>query len=184
MAPEATVAQKMKFFMIRSPQCSGMRPFAFPPVRQRAVDYAMRKILLRTIAGLASLASSAWGAFAWARGDAGQPHSPLFLFACLFPVLSIVAFTVFLRWPLPGLAFAWLLMSAGFGTTFLLNLVKCAGGACTQPNAVKVAGETLMSAPHLWLLAVAAICLLLHYTSPASQGAPNFPTPPDRQSPE
>jgi len=71
-------------------------------------------------------------------------------------------------------------MSAGFGTAFLLNLTKCAGAACTPPNAVKVAAETLMSAPHLWLLAAAAICLLFHYTSPASQGTLTLPTAPDR----
>ncbi len=137
----------------------------------------MRKILLLTVAGLASLASSAWGLLAWWRSGVASSHSILFI----FPALTIATFALYLRSPLIGLIAAWLLLTGGYIAAFLIHLRACMGAACTTADSLRLGGQTLTAAPYLGLMFATAACLLFAYTlTPAPKAGPIAGARPDQ----
>lgn len=142
----------------------------------------MRKNLLLIVAALASLISAAFGVHAWlAARSAGAPPTKPFFLLCLFPILSVVAFTVYRRLPRTGLAASWILFSGTYTVGFLANLASSVQGPWTPADSLRVAGQTAIAVKPLWTLAVTAICLLLDYTAPATAD-PSITPPIDSES--
>jgi hypothetical protein len=131
----------------------------------------VRKIVLLTVAGLASAYGSWFGVASWMRAGTGHGQPVLMLFYCLFPALSLVIFLSYFTVPRVGLVMAWLSLTGSFVATYLVRLMDCVRHACITADSLRVGWETLTEGRHLWALSVAAICLLLEYTAPAS-GAP------------
>jgi hypothetical protein len=128
----------------------------------------VRKILLLTIAGLASAYCSSWGVFARMSGGVGSSHTLLALLFCIFPALSLLTFFGYFLLPRVALAVAWLLPAGTYACNYLLALQDCARHSCTTSDSMRVALHLLTGNKILWLLAVVAFCLMLDFTSPAS----------------
>lgn len=127
--------------------------------------------MLLTVAGLASAYGSWFGVASWMRAGAGSPQPVLMLFYCLFPALSLAIFRSYFRSPRVGVVLAWLSLTGSFVASYLVRLMDCVRHTCTTADSLRVGWGTLTEARHLWVLSVAAFCLLLDYTAPA-RGAP------------
>ncbi len=134
----------------------------------RDIPLSVRKIVLLTVAGLASAYGSWFGVASWVR--VGEQHTPpvLMLFYCLFPALSLVIFLSYFSAPRVGVVLAWLSLTGSFVASYLVRLMDCVRHTCTTADSLRVGWGTLTEARHLWVLSVAAFCLLLDYTAPAS----------------
>lgn len=124
------------------------------------------------IAGLASGYGSGFGIAAWRAAGGVRTHSILYEFFCAFPALSLIAFLVYFVLPRVGVAAAWLLLTGGFITAYLVRLQVCVQHACTTQDSLRAGWDTLTHARDVWVLAVAAVCLLLDYTAPAAISLP------------
>jgi hypothetical protein len=144
-----------------------MPAFNGEPRSARGITASVRKNFNLVIAGLASVISAVLGMHAWlVARHAGIPPTKPFFLVCLFPVLSVIAFTVYRRLPRTGLIAAWFLLSGTYIVAFLANLANTAKGPWTPADSLRVAGRTAMATRPLWTLAVTAVCLLLDYATP------------------
>jgi hypothetical protein len=121
-------------------------------------------VLLLVLAGIASLAMSAFGLFsgAWGGFWSGANTSEAFL-ALLFwllPAISILAFGSYFLSKVVGVLFSWAISIGSMITIFTINLQSCLAGKCTTTNPVKIAlGVFLL--PHIWILLANSITLYL-----------------------
>jgi hypothetical protein len=129
---------------------------------------SVRKIVLLTVAGLGSGYGSWFGVASWMRAEAQHSQSELMLFYCFFPALSLVIFLSYFALPRVGVAMAWLVLTGSFVASYLVRLMDCVRHACTTADSLRVGWGTLTEDRHLWVLSVAAFCLLLDYTAPAT----------------
>jgi hypothetical protein len=132
------------------------------------------------IAGIASLAMSAFGLFAaaWGGTCAGSNigDRALHLLFWVLPTLSAVAFVSYFVSRKAGLFAAWAIAIGSIVTIFILNLGSCLTGECTTKNPVKIAlGVFLL--PHIWFLLVASLGLQL-----ATSISGNYHTPAEKQT--
>jgi hypothetical protein len=132
------------------------------------------------IAGIASVAMSAFGLFAaawggaWAGSNIGE--KALHLLFWVLPTLSPVAFVSYFASRKAGLFAAWAIAIGSIVTICILNLGSCLAGECTTKNSVKIAlGVFLL--PHIWFLLAASLGLQL-----ATSISENSPIPAEKQS--
>ena len=121
-------------------------------------------VLLLVLAGIASVAMSAFGLFAGAWGGfwsgASTSEVSLHLLFWLLPAGSIVAFGSYFLSKVIGVLFSWAISIGSMITIFTINLQSCLAGNCTTTNPVKIAlGVFLL--PHIWILLAASITLYL-----------------------
>jgi hypothetical protein len=121
-------------------------------------------MLLLVLAGIASLAMSAFGLFAGVWGGfwsgATASEAMLHLFFWLLPATSIVAFGSYFLSKGLGVLCSWAISIGSMITIFTINLQSCLAGECTTTNPLKIAlGVFLL--PHIWFLLAASITLYL-----------------------
>jgi hypothetical protein len=134
---------------------------------------SVRRIVLLTVAGLASLFGSFFGAMSWMWSGAGASHSAAQKLFCIFPMLTLAAFCLYFLRPIAGLTVSWLIPSGTYVSIFLVNLQSCMTGGCTTTNSISIAWGTLTRDWRLEAVLVApALCLLLDYTGPTPVVAP------------
>jgi len=116
------------------------------------------------IAGIASVAMSAFGLFAaawggaWAGSDIGD-KTLHFLF-WLLPALSAVAFVCYFVSKKAGLIGSWAITVASMIDIFIVDLNSCLAGDCTTKSPLKIAlGVFLL--PHIWILLASSLGLQL-----------------------
>jgi uncharacterized RDD family membrane protein YckC len=130
----------------------------------------VRKIVLLTVAGLASAACSAWGVFAWIWIGGLKSHSATGSLMCILPALSLVAFALYFISPRSGLAAAWLLASGTYICLFLVNLQDCRQDGCNLTSVLQLAWDLLTRFRFLWVTLITPVCLLLDYTAEGQPG--------------
>ena len=120
--------------------------------------------LFLIIAGIASLAMSAFGLFAaawggaWAGSDVGD--KVLHLLFWLLPTLSTVAFVGYFVSKRAGQIGSWAITVGSMIDIFIVNLNSCLAGNCTTKNPIKIAlGVFLL--PHIWILLASSLGLQL-----------------------
>lgn len=121
--------------------------------------------MLLTVAGLASGFCSFWGWFAWVWCGMPGLHKALLMLFCVLPGMSLVAFGVYFVRRGMGLGMAWLILMGDFVTTYLMGMQQCLRHSCTTADSLKVGWGVLIESRLLWILALAALCLLLDYTA-------------------
>jgi hypothetical protein len=126
----------------------------------------VRRIILLTVAGLASAAGSGMACVAWYATGAGTSPGLLLKLFCLFPALGFVAFCLYRVWPRVALIASFLLLTGSFVTAYFVNLSPCLTRACSTADSVRMGWQTLAHGRMLWALAIAALCLLWDHTSP------------------
>jgi hypothetical protein len=131
----------------------------------------VRKIVLLTVAGLASAGASWFGVAAWLSAGPGAEHTRLFAAYCIFPSMSLVAFLAWFVMPRVSLVMAWVILTGSYITAYLVPLEACARHACTTQDSLRIGWETVTGAHQVWMLAAAALCLLFEYTAPARHDA-------------
>lgn len=129
----------------------------------------MRRIVLLTVAGAASVGASIWGFVVGWHVPSGVHASVPFVLECLLPALSFPAFALYVRWPRPGVILVWLLLSGSWFAAFLLRLRVCVQQPCTTIDLLRVAWQTMIGETQLWLVLAVAVCLLLDYSELAVQ---------------
>ena len=121
-------------------------------------------VLFLVLAGIASLAMSAFGLFAGAWGGfwsgATASEAILHLLFWLLPAGSIVAFGSYFLSKAIGLLCSWAISIGSMITIFTVNLQSCLAGECTTTNPVKIALGVLLL-PHIWILLGTSITLYL-----------------------
>jgi hypothetical protein len=139
----------------------------------------VRRIILLTVAGAASAASSAMGCVAWRATGAGASPSVLLKLFCVFPALCFVAFCLYFVRPRLALIASFLLLTGSFVTAYFVNLRVCFTHVCSTADSVRMGWQTVTQVRTLWALAIAALCLLLEHTgpSPATNPVPNSSSP-------
>ncbi|HTW48469.1 MAG TPA: hypothetical protein VMD92_10990 [Acidobacteriaceae bacterium] len=128
--------------------------------------------MLLTVAAVASAAATGFGVAAWRGAAPGTEHSRLFTAFCVFPVLGLIAFLAYFVMPRVSLIVAWVILTGSFLTAYLVPLEACARHACSMQDSLRIGWATLTGAHEVWMLAVAALCLLLDYTRPGPVAAP------------
>jgi len=103
-------------------------------------------------------------------GGAAKSHSILLIMFCLCPALSLVAFILYLVTPRAGVIISWMLLTGTYISLFLNNLRGCLRSNCTTTNPLSIAWGTLVGMPTIWFLFVAAISLLLDFTTANNVG--------------
>lgn len=131
---------------------------------QPQVDYSVRRILLLTVAGVASLLCSGLAGFGWLWNGAGRSHSVLQMLIWLCPAMSFFGFFIYFYLRRTGLVLCWLLSAGTFSSLFLLSVQQCAQANCTAVTLFTIAGQIMLRARVLWLQIGAAVCLLLDYS--------------------
>jgi hypothetical protein len=126
----------------------------------------VRKIVLLTVAGAASGFCSFWGVFAWMWLGAGKSHSAPLIGLCLCAALSTGAFVLYFVQPSVGVIVAWILLSGEFISAFIDNLQSCARRHCGM-SPFGIAWGTITGLPPIWFLLVAAVGLMLAWTTTA-----------------
>jgi hypothetical protein len=126
----------------------------------------VRRIVLLTVAGVASAVASALGCVAWYATGAGTSSGLLLKLFCLFPALGFVAFCLYRVWPRVALIASFLLLTGSFVTAYFVNLSPCLTRACSTADSVRMGWQTLAHGRMLWALAIAAVCLLMDHTAP------------------
>jgi hypothetical protein len=127
----------------------------------------VRRIILLTVAGVASAVGSAMGCVAWRATGAGASPGILLRLFCIFPALGFVAFCLYFLRPRFALVAAFLLLTGSFVSAYFVNLAPCLTRACSTADSVRMGLQTVTHGRPLWALALAAVCLLLDYTTPA-----------------
>jgi len=120
--------------------------------------------LLIVLAGLASVAVSAFGVFAGAWGGfvgtPGQPFSFEHLIFWLFPALCFPAFCFTLVSKRIGLVCLWMIPVGTAIVLFSINWRSCMEGRCTTTNPILIALGTFVAlgpfSPVIW---IAPICM-------------------------
>jgi hypothetical protein len=130
-------------------------------VRNAKSEFAF---LFLIIAGIASVAMSAFGllAAAWGGLWAGSAISDriLHLLFWLLPALSIVAFVGYFTSKRAGLIGSWAIAVGSMIGIFVVNLNSCLAGECTTKHPIKIAlGVFLL--PHIWILLASSLSLQL-----------------------
>lgn len=81
--------------------------------------------------------------------------------------MSLAAFGAYFARRGVGLGMAWLILMGDFVTTYLLGMQECLRHTCTTADSLTVGWEVLTESRLLWIVALAALCLLLDYTAVA-----------------
>jgi hypothetical protein len=131
----------------------------------------VRRIVLLTVAGVASATASAMGCVVWHATGAGSSPVLLLKLFCIFPALGLVAFCLYFAQPRFALITAFLLLTGSFLTAYFVNLSPCLKRACSTTDSVRMGWQTLAHGRTLWALAIAAVCLLMDHTAPAPHAA-------------
>lgn len=131
------------------------------------VDYSVRRIVLLIAAGAAGVGASVWGFVAWWGVPAGARGSVLFLLTCFLAALTFPVFVLYLRRSRTGVTLVWLLLSGSWFAGFLERLHACLRQPCTTVDTLRIAGQTVIREPYLWLQIAAAVCLTLDYSNMA-----------------
>ncbi len=136
--------------------------------------------LFLIIAGIASIALSAFGLFAaswggaWAGSNIGERI--LHLLFWLLPALSAVAFVSYFVSKTTGLLASWVILIGSTIDIFLVNLDSCLAGNCTTKNPLKIAfGVFLLPhiLPHIWALIASSLGLQIATSIRGDSAAPS-----------
>jgi hypothetical protein len=159
----------MKFYF--SPVAAGSRQRSTATVAEGAAancgglyKCCVRRIVLLTVAGVASAVCSALGIASWRAMGAGASAGVLLQLFCIFPALSFVAFCVYFLRPRLALAAAFLLLTGSFVTAYFLHLAPCLTHTCSTADSLHMGWQALSHTRPLWPLAAFALCLLMDYT--------------------
>lgn len=143
-----------------------------------SLEYDVRRILLQSVACVASIGTWVWGFVAWWHLAPGARGSALSLLNCLLPVLTFPAFMLYPRRPRAAVTFTWLLLSGGWLCEFLVRLHICLRQPCSTIDTLRIAGQTITGEAHLWMMLTAAVCLLLDYSEVAVENLRSRRGPP------
>ena len=129
----------------------------------------MRRKVLLTVAGVASLFNSICGVLMWVvlRGWAPISHPVATQLSCAFITISIGAWLLYRVRPVAGLAVAWIILSGSNLSLYFGLFSECFTRPCSTANSVQIAWSIVTRNPAIWaMLLVPAVCLLLDYSAP------------------